>query len=448
VKFVDLFAGMGGFHRALTSLGHDCVYACELDDELRGLYALNYPSAAECTFGGLRASIDKVPHHDILCAGFPCQPFSKSGSQDGVLDGTRGTLFYDVLRILDRHRPEYVFLENVGNFERHDGGHTWRIVRRSLAKLGYDVQATTHMASGGSGLLSPHHFGYPHNRERFFVVGRLTPWDRNVLPARRKSSAPSLKSITQTADELTLADSDETRLSSLQERCIDHWNEFLQYLPSETRLPSFPLWGDELDAHYPFEQLVPARLRKSDLVKACRYRGSGSLTTTELLARLPSYAREAGPRFPAWKVRFIRQNRDVWTASRRYLPLEWRARMRSMPPSLRKFEWNCQGERRDLWDHVMQFRPSGLRVKRMTASPALVAMTTTQIPILGPEHRFITRREGLRLQGFPDDHVLPLSRAAAFQALGNAVHVDLVRLIAASALLAVGQDTGEQLLAV
>jgi DNA (cytosine-5)-methyltransferase 1 len=448
VKFVDLFAGIGGFHRAFTSLGHECVYACEIDEELRNLYILNYPSAAQCTFGDLRASIDKVPHHDILCAGFPCQPFSKSGSQDGILDETRGTLFYDVLTILDRHRPEYVFLENVGNFERHDGGRTWRIVRRSLAKLGYDVQATTHMASGGNGLLSPHHFGYPHHRERFFVVGQLTPWDRNVLPRRRKSSAPNLKSIIQTADELTLADNDETRLSASQERCIDHWDEFLQRLPSEVPLPSFPLWGDELDARYQFEQLVPARLRKPDLAKACRYRGNGSLTTAELLARLPSYAREAGPRFPGWKVRFIRQNRDFWNANRRYLPLEWRARLRSMPPSQRKFEWNCQGERRDLWDHVMQFRPSGLRVKRMTASPALVAMTTTQIPILGPEHRFLTRREGLRLQGFPDDHLLPLSRGAAFHALGNAVHVDLVRLIAASALLALGQDTSEQLLAV
>ncbi len=448
MKFVDLFAGIGGFHRAFTSLGHECVYACEIDEELRSLYTLNYESATEYTFGDLRASVDKVPHHDILCAGFPCQPFSKSGSQDGVLDETRGTLFYDVLTILERHRPEYVFLENVGNFERHDSGRTWRIVRRSLAKLGYDVQATTHMASGGSGLLSPHHFGYPHHRERFFVVGRLTPWDRNVLPVRRPGSAPNLKTIVQPVDELTIADNAETSMSAPQERCVNHWNEFLQRLPSDTPLPSFPVWGDELDARYPFEQLVPARLPKPDLAKACRYRGKKPLTTAELLERLPAYARETGPRFPGWKVRFIRQNRDFWNANRQYLPLEWRSQLRSMQPSLRKFEWNCQGERRDLWDHVMQFRPSGLRVKRMTASPALVAMTTTQIPLLGPERRFLTRREGLRLQGFPDDHLLPLSRGAAFRALGNAVNVDLVRLIAASALLALSQDTGEQLLAV
>src|SRR6202011_1339873 len=95
-----------------------------------------------------------------------------------------------------------------------------------------------------------------------------------------------------------------------------------------------------------------------------------------------------------------------------------------------KLEWNCHGEVRDLYEHVLQFRPSGLRVKRMRTAPALVSMTTTQIPIVGPQKRFITRTEGLRLQGFPDDHHLPKARRDAFAALGNAVHVELVRLIA------------------
>ena len=104
--------------------------------------------------------------------------------------------------------------------------------------------------------------------------------------------------------------------------------------------------------------------------------------------------------------------------------------MRSFAPSLRKLEWNCQGEERDLWKCVLQFRPSGLRAKRYTSCPALIAMTTTQVPILGPKRRFITRVEGLRLQGFPDRHALPKARERAFQALGNAVHVGVVRAIA------------------
>ena len=95
---------------------------------------------------------------------------------------------------------------------------------------------------------------------------------------------------------------------------------------------------------------------------------------------------------------------------------------------------NCQGEVRDLWEHILQFRPSGLRVKRYRASPSLVAMTSTQIPILGPERRHLSRVEGLRLQGLPDDFLVPDSRTATFRALGNAVHVGVVYEIAARLL--------------
>jgi DNA (cytosine-5)-methyltransferase 1 len=112
------------------------------------------------------------------------------------------------------------------------------------------------------------------------------------------------------------------------------------------------------------------------------------------------------------------------------MPQRWIKRLFEFPPSFRKLEWNCKGEHRDLWKHVLQFRPSGLRVKRYTSSPALVAMTCTQIPILGPKHRFITQIEGLRLQGFPDSHKLPKKRDSAFRALGNAVHVLVVREMA------------------
>src|SRR5262249_25982661 len=106
----------------------------------------------------------------------------------------------------------------------------------------------------------------------------------------------------------------------------------------------------------------------------------------------------------------------------------------SLPPSHRKLEWNCNGEVRDLWQCVLQFRPSGLRAKRYTSSPALVAMNTTQIPILGPERRFITRVEGLRLQGFPDAHRLPRTREMAFAALGNAVHTGVACAVASRLL--------------
>ena len=122
LRFIDLFAGLGGFHLALRSLGHECVFASEINEELQVLYRANFVEAQGITHGDIREYKKKVPPHDILCAGFPCQPFSKSGKQHGMCDKTRGTLFHEILEVLDQHRPPYVILENVGNFERHDEG--------------------------------------------------------------------------------------------------------------------------------------------------------------------------------------------------------------------------------------------------------------------------------------------------------------------------------------
>lgn len=428
MRFVDLFAGMGGFHRALRGLGHECVFASEIDEELRALYGRNFRQSKLILHGDIRLSKTKVPPHDILCAGFPCQPFSKSGYQKGVKDLTRGTLFHEILEILARRSPSYVILENVGNFERHNDGQTWKIVRESLVGLGYQtVLGTTHRATGGHGLISPHHLGFPHNRERFFVVASLNPLAHDPFPAR-SNDPTSLRDVLQTKRELSQRDTDETRLTTQQVACIDHWNHLLRRIPEGLELPSFPIWGDEIDATYPYVGTTPAQCTSRELRRHIRGNGSRPYDKKELLDLLPRYARPA--EFPAWKEQFIRQNREWFASVKRHLPREWTKRLHDFPPSLRKLEWNCKGEERDLWAHVLQFRPSGLRAKRFTTSPALVAMTTTQTPILGPERRFITRIEGLRLQGFSQTHRLPESRASAFAALGNAVHVGVVREIA------------------
>ena len=355
------------------------------------------------------------------------------------MDRTRGTLFHEIIDILRRHTPRLVILENVGNFERHNGGRTWEIVRSSLERLGYDVRGTVHIASKGHGLISPHHFGYPHTRERFFILGSLEPLPGDPFPAGDRKCSSTLRDIVQAKSELSSVDRVETALTAQQLECIEHWNALVRRIPQRVALPSFPIWGDEIGAEYPFEAATPYGVPAYKLRHLVAQAGLPNRPLKrELLGVLPAYATRHEEQFPSWKVDFIRQNRAWFRDIAAYIPRDWVSTLRSFPASLRKLEWNCQGERRDLWEHVLQFRPSGLRAKRYSSSPALVAMTTTQVPILGPKRRFLTRVEGLRLQDFPDAHRLPSSRARAFAALGNAVHVGLVRLIALSLLHGVG----------
>jgi DNA (cytosine-5)-methyltransferase 1 len=430
MRFIDLFAGLGGFHAALHQLGHECVFVSEINDELREIYAKNFPTMKGRIVGDVRDAKNLVPAHDILCAGFPCQPFSKSGAQLGLQDETRGTLFHEILEILQKWQPRHVILENVGNFERHDYGRTWAVVRSRLGQLGYAVRGTEHIGSGGHGLISPHHFGYPHTRERFYIVASLDTLPFDPFPLGNRKLSPSFDGLVQPHSELSDRDTLETQLTAQQVECINLWNELIQAVPPETAVPGYPIWGDEMDATYPYEGYTPYAAGLEKLRELMPGMQGVVSDIHEALLWLPRYARTHEPEFPEWKVDFIRRNRNWFREIEPHIPLGWKARLKKLPPSLRKLEWNCQGEERDLWKYVLQFRPSGLRTKRYSSIPALVAMTTTQIPILGPERRFLTRSEGLRLQGFSDRHVLPRSYAAAFAALGNAVHVGVVREIA------------------
>ena len=381
-----------------------------------------------------------VPPHDILCAGFPCQPFSKSGVQLGTNDQTRGTLFHEIIDILRKWTPQYVILENVGNFARHDSGRTWMIVRDQLQRIGYSVAGTEHITppsltdwrdigapasnrrSGtrindchgtGAGLLSPHHFGHPHHRERFFIVASLNGLPAFPFPKPVPGIRTNLNDIIQSDKDLTEEDILEAGLTDQQQSCIEHWGHFLRSIPKNVEIPSFPMWGDEIDAAYPFLTQTPWATLPAVLGLCFNPKFPKYTRKSVMLDCLPSYAREEEQSFRHWKIRYIEQNRDWWSQISPFFPDGWVECLRTFPPSLRKLEWNAKGEERDIWKYVLQFRPSGLRIKRFNSSPALVAMTATQIPILGPKKRFLTRIEGLRLQGFKDSHHLPSSRVGA-----------------------------------
>ncbi|KAA3598390.1 MAG: DNA cytosine methyltransferase [Calditrichaeota bacterium] len=157
-KFIDLFAGIGGFHYALKSFGAECVFASEIDEQAAVVYSENHKLRP---FGDItKIHTSKIPVHDILCAGFPCQAFSISGKQKGFED-SRGTLFFDIARIIKFHNPKILLLENVKNFAKHDKGNTLKKVVEILEGLNYKVFYK---------VLNTSNFGLPQNRERIFFV--------------------------------------------------------------------------------------------------------------------------------------------------------------------------------------------------------------------------------------------------------------------------------------
>lgn len=158
MTFIDLFAGLGGFRIALESLGAKCVYSNEWDKSVQQVYAENFGDVPE---GDITQVDEKtIPDHDILCAGFPCQAFSISGKQRGFED-SRGTLFFDVARIVKEKKPKIVFMENVKNFATHDGGRTLEVVKGTMEELGYMFYQK---------VLNAVDYGVPQKRERIYMV--------------------------------------------------------------------------------------------------------------------------------------------------------------------------------------------------------------------------------------------------------------------------------------
>lgn len=158
VKFVDLFAGIGGFHLALKNTNSECVFASEWDKKCQDVYEKNFNIKP---YGDItKIDAKDIPSHNLLCAGFPCQAFSISGKRLGFNE-TRGTLFFDVARIVKFHKPEVIFLENVKNFLKHDNGKTINVVRSTFEDLNYNVFYS---------LLNSSNYGIPQSRERIYIV--------------------------------------------------------------------------------------------------------------------------------------------------------------------------------------------------------------------------------------------------------------------------------------
>jgi DNA (cytosine-5)-methyltransferase 1 len=161
-KFIDLFAGIGGFRLGFEKYGFQCIFSSEMDKHAQDMYFENF---GEKPHGDItQIDVTSIPKFDILLGGFPCQPFSIAGEKKGFNDTTRGTLFFDIIRIIQHHKPKVIVLENVKHFKNHDKGNTLKTVLLSLKKLGYETSWK---------LLNAKDFGVPQNRERTIIIAYL-----------------------------------------------------------------------------------------------------------------------------------------------------------------------------------------------------------------------------------------------------------------------------------
>lgn len=437
--FIDLFAGLGGFHFALSELGHECVFASELRDDLRKLYQINFPGTR---IEGDITKIDpkEIPSHDILCAGFPCQPFSQAGKRQGFKDDKdRGNLFYTICNIIDEHKPRYIMLENVANLKGHDNGNTWTTIKSMLENRDYEVKEM---------ILSPHQFGtIPQHRKRIYIVCEHHKYGRLEHFHFPEPNTRKLCDITDIVEE---NDPDYIPLRSDTRLKLQIWQEFIDLtIEHGQNIPRFPIWAMEFGANYKFDK-APAYQTPQDLIGRRGHLGEiiEGNNLSECLKCLPIYARtDKNIVFPKWKIRYIEQNRAFYDRNKEWLD-PWILKIKSFENSHLKLEWNCGDDAEPiLEDKIIQFRASGIRVKLPTFSPAL-NLVGTQIPILPwvklpkdtlkpgePDHgRYITRWEAAKLQGMMKlkfgDSTFALSTTRSYEALGNAVNVTVVKHIA------------------
>ncbi len=369
------------------------MYACEIDPEAAAVYERNWgiDPLADITVDANETTM-RVPAHEVLAAGFPCQPFSKSGAQLGM-DETRGTLYWNILKIIQARKPKIVLLENVRNLAGPRHIHEWQIIIETLRAEGYCVSETPAIFSPH--LLPPHMGGRPQVRERVFItathVGGIDCELRPDPPVTNRPVAGWDPTTWDLESDLPLDPDHHVEgcdLTQSERLWIDAWNDFVELMWEERdgrRLPGFPLWAD-------------------------------AWVTTSAL-RIP-----AGT--PAWKADFLRKNAEFYTGHKDVIDqwtTKWGVYTADFPPSRRKLEWQAQ-DTPDLCSTIMHLRPSGIRAKAPTYVPALVAITQTTI--VGSRERRLSPREAARLQSLPEWFDFGRQRqAATYRQLGNGVSV-------------------------
>ena len=415
--FVDLFAGIGGFHQALSSLGGYCVGASEINKEAIEVYQKNFPNTI--IFGDIEKEWKNLPNFDVLAGGFPCQPFSKAGNQQGFNDENSGNLFYTIINILKEH-PEckFIILENVKNLS--DKNENWDVITKELKKLNFYITEDPL-------ILSPTQFEIPQLRERVYILGIRKDirdskklingyihmeelGDFNNLPKIREGCR--LNSINKILEENP---SEELFLTKKENKILEAWLEFKRLTKFDK--PGVPIWLDFFGYN-----MTDTQFNNEKFNHISKNQKGKQIRTLSLIKDMPE-----------WKQKFIEKNRTFYIKHKVVID-NWIKKydMTNEPLIYKKFEWNCGDyDIKDYTKTIVQFRQSGIRVKVNNYFPTLVAINNT--PIIYDETnkklRRISPREAANLQSFNKDFILPDNKSAIYKQLGNAVNVEIVKRV-------------------
>lgn len=398
-RFIDLFSGIGGFHQAMRFLGGECIMASEINQACVETYNFNFKTAEKGVRGDVK-NIDPrtIGDFDLLCAGFPCQPFSKAGLQKGFSDETRGNLFYSIMNILDCH-PEchFIFLENVRNLA--DKSENWEIIQTELKKRDF-------LTTKNPLILSPSDFGIPQTRERVYILGIKKGYcnesisnkgfidsnDLNIDKYRKKCKLGDALSILEEDAP------DDYCISEEQELMIKAWDEFR--ISTGITIIGYPIWINCFGVGKDDTEAFKMEIGYEDM--------------------------------PDWKKNYVNKNRAFYLQHRNFID-SWIRKydMLNRIKLYQKFEWNCGTDVTSMKDAIIQVRQSGIRVKRTTYFPSLVAMVNTPIVWDKKKQRFryIMPREAANLQSFDKRYKFLGTDKQIYRQLGNSVNVRVLKIL-------------------
>ena len=383
LKFIDLFCGVGGFHQALNKLNATCVFASDIDEKCRQTYEKNYKIK---THGDItKVDVNTIPDFDILCGGFPCQSFSNSGKKKGF-DDKRGQLYEYILDIASEKKPKFMFLENVKHIKKIDDGKVFDHIIKRIREIGYSVSVTE---------LSPHQLGIPQQRERVvFICIRNDIYDNKIIDYTPSNIPINFNNILEKDTSKT----EKYKISSDTENVLSIWDKMIKEFEIGENLSPTILCNEFRNTYSENEF--------NDLVK--------------------------------WKQDYITKNKPIYNKYKEKWDkwLDAHKDILSKREVYGKLEWQVGKKVKDdsIFNHFIQIRQSGIRVKKAKYFPTLVAIVQT--PIYAKEKRYITPRECARLQSFPDTFILHENDQTAYKQFGNAVNVDVVHFVISKTLKA------------